>query len=215
MSCSNSAVAMRRKSPLYCAIGVYSSCSTSIRRQYNWRWISHSRSSLANSRTACGSSDPMPLGRPLGRTSHSAEAQNVRSSRLSASCDGQSSSSTTWTSASFTISRSVWYMNTPPPCTGGRMGYGETNSTRGRSGAGSMAAKRSRKYPPSGRLKASLSVMAARPSARRRDRMAWGSCRKARHSAARFGRSGISPNTTARTAPAQAKKKCAARRGHS
>src|SRR5579883_2816187 len=92
--------------------------------------MSHSTSSLANSRTAWGSREPAPATFPLGRTIHSAEAQKRRSSRLSTSCSGASSNSITWTSACLTSSRRVWYMKTPPPCTGGQIGYGETNRTR-------------------------------------------------------------------------------------
>jgi hypothetical protein len=44
---------------------------------------------------------------------------------------------------------------TPPPCTGGQIGYGDTNKTARRGGSARRGTKVSRKWPPSGRWKAS------------------------------------------------------------
>src|SRR5580704_3272024 len=85
-------------------------------------------------------------------------------------------------------------MKTPPPCTGGQIGYGETNSTFKRSGFVGKFEKISRKWPPKGLRKASVSLTAASLFAPIREPIACGSCSVARTMPGKLARSGESPN---------------------
>src|ERR1051325_6325227 len=104
-------------------------------------------------------------------------------------------------------------MKTPPPWTVGQIGYGETNNTRKRSS--SRFAKVSRKWPPRGRREASVSEIVANARAGEGETGARGSRSKPRPMPEKLALSGESPNTQLNTAPAQAKKKCAASLRHS
>src|SRR5229473_2917185 len=106
-------------------------------------------------------------------------------------------------------------MKTPPPWTGGQMGYGETKRTFSRSGSAGNAMKRSRKYPPNGLRNASVSEIVASARARKREASAPGNWQNARHNPVRLGRSGESPKIRLKIAPANVKTKCEHRRGHS
>src|SRR5215204_5689321 len=100
-------------------------------------------------------------------------------------------------------------MNTPPPCVGGQIGYGDTNNTESWSGSGGSASNRSRKYPPRGRRNASVSLTAERERATQRARIAAGNCAAARNNPAKFARSGDSPITVLTIASAHDAMKCA------
>src|SRR5580704_15133397 len=103
-------------------------------------------------------------------------------------------------------------MNTPPPCTGGQIGYGETNITFNGSGFVRELEKASRKCPPRGLLNASVSVTLARFLARIRDAIAAGSCSAARATPAKLARSGESPNNQLNIAFAHVNQKCDVKR---
>src|SRR6478736_4226256 len=96
---------------------------------------------------------------------------------------------------------------------GGQIGYGETNNTR--KGDPSSVSNVSRKYPPSGRRKASESEMAASRSACAREAIAPGSCSVARAIPPKLDRSGESPPSQLSSAPAHDDRKFARKRRHS
>src|SRR6185369_3797695 len=99
-------------------------------------------------------------------------------------------------------------MNTPPPCTGGQIGYGDTNRTARRAGSLRKGTNASRKCPPRGRSKASWSVMVASRRARERETSARGRATNARRMAEKLVRSGESPASQLRVAAPQVEIKC-------
>src|SRR6185312_5439486 len=98
-------------------------------------------------------------------------------------------------------------MNTPPPWVGGQIGYGETNSTRGRSGCRSSGEKRSWKIAGRERRKTSVSETALSERARQREPVAPKICAAARRKPRAFVRPGAFPDQPLTIEPANAKTK--------
>src|SRR5262245_38539841 len=104
-------------------------------------------------------------------------------------------------------------MNTPPPCTGGQIGYGDTNSTLNLAPGPwplAPAPNPSRQPPPTALRNAPASPTRSNALALHRELIALGSASAARAIPAKLDLSGESPATQLNIADDQAKKNCAA-----